>query len=495
MIKRKGLKIGLLALAASVVTGAALYLLWQIGFFLPRWIEWKSGPESDCSGLYELEIKQREVRLLRDGVEIWRPEKGIKTQQALFGDIDSDGDEELLLLCWKVGRYGEEKPFWVEQDERKWSQHIFVYEYEGETVRPKWMSSYLGQDVTDIAMGKEGPASKRLFLTDRQGKISCWFWDSWGFAKEERDVLFSVFGDNLVHEPIYRYGLNHGGSFDFLFENVADAVSQSDIAVINQETPLVEDAKKYSDYPRFGTPVPVGEAIAAVGFDVVTCATNHALDQGPDGVDTTKSFFTSRQIVCLGIQSRDETEDRAFEIMEKNGIRFALFNYTYGTNGIRLPEENPYMVHLLEDEEKIQKDLLTAREKADVVIVFVHWGTENSGQTDDFQRKWAQIFLESQVDVVVGTHPHVAQPYELLEGKEGHRMLIYYSIGNFVSAQPEKTAEKGGMASFRISLTPFGYEVTEYGFKRLVIQWKEDGKYVAEWREDEKAEGRNFFPD
>ena len=90
---------------------------------------------------------------------------------------------------------------------------------------------------------------------------------------------------------------------------------------------------------------------------------------------------------------------------------------------------------------------------------------------------------------MVGTHPHVAQPYELLEGKEGHRMLIYYSIGNFVSAQPEKTAEKGGMASFRISLTPFGYDVTEYGFKRLVIQWKEDGKYVAEWREDEKVEG------
>lgn len=288
------------------------------------------------------------------------------------------------------------------------------------------MSSYIGQDVAQISSnGKEAP-SCRLLLTDPNGKITSWIWDSWGFTKEDTDISFVAFGDNLIHEPIYRYGLQNDESFHFLFQNFKDILSQSDIAVINQETPLTDNPTLYSDYPRFGTPVQAGQAIADAGFDIVACATNHALDQGTEGINFTKRFFESRHITCLGIQSTDEKNDKPYEILERNGIRFALFNYTYDTNGIKIPEEKKYIVHLLDDEEKIRKDIQAANSEADFIIIFVHWGTE-------------------------------------------------------YKYQPEKYCIKGGVADFTVSLTPNGYEITEYSLRPLVITSHGNGKYTSDF--------------
>ncbi|MBD5550595.1 MAG: CapA family protein [Lachnospiraceae bacterium] len=316
--------------------------------------------------------------------------------------------------------------------------------------------------------------------------MSYWRWGSWGFEKEDAEVSFVVFGDNLIHEPIYTYGLNHGGNFDFLYENVKEKIAESDIAVINQETPFVKDSAEYGDYPRFGTPMQVGEAIAEAGFDVVTCATNHALDRGASGVHTTKEFFTSHDILCPGIQTEKETERKPYEIIMRKGAKFALFNYTYGLNGNALPENCPFMVHLLENEQQVREDIKKAREEADFVLVFVHWGTENSTEIDDFQKKWADVFLDSKVDVVVGSHPHVLQPFEMLEREDGHKMLVYYSIGNFVSAQPEKSCEKGGMAEFMVVPGKNGYEIAAYNLRPLTILWQTGGGYTTILTEDNK---------
>lgn len=459
--------------------GTAWYALWLNGAFLPHWIVWESRELSDQSGAYKILLEHENVDVIYEDSTIWTSPDGVKVQEVLSCDIDNDHQDELILLCWKIGRYGKHKPFWVEKDERKWSQHIFVYEYSENEVRPKWMSSYIGQDVVNMTEnGKKSPFT-RLWLTDLDGQVSSWVWDSWGFTKEDTDISFVAFGDLLAHEPIYRYGLQQDDSFGFLFENFEEILSDSDVAIINQETPLTDNPAMYSDYPRFGTPVNVGQAITDAGFDVVTCATNHALDRGADGIHFTKNFFVHNHVTCLGIQAEEEQEDIPYEILTRKGVRFALLNYTYGTNGISIPNESPYMVHLLEDENKIKRDIEKARLDADFVIVFAHWGTEYSVQTDAFQQKWTQIFLDSKVDVVIGTHPHVLQPYEMLTDADGHKMLVYYSIGNFISAQPEKICIKGGMASFDVTLTPEGYQITEYTLQPLVITWHEGGKYTA----------------
>ena len=484
------------ALAAVGAVAGIIWLLWSGGCFLPRWIEWKNGTFSDESEKYEIILQRRTVKIVYDNSVIWTAPKDIKVQDAMLCDIDGDGADELVLLCWKVGRFGTSKPFWVEEDEKTWSQHIFVYTCDQETVRPKWMSSYIGVDVAEMSATERNVRQadatvvqyspnmrRRLLLTDTEGKVSCWVWDSWGFTKEDTDISFVVFGDNLIHEPIYQYGLhNTNEDFTFLFEdkNIKDTIAASDVAVINQETPLTDEPFNYSSYPRFGTPVGVGDAIADAGFDVVTCATNHALDQGVDGINFTKEFFNSQDIMCIGIQSEDENEYRPYEVLVRGGIRFALFNYTYGTNGNWIPEGKSYMVHLLDDEEQIRADLEKAKAETDFVLVFVHWGTEYEQQPDEFQQKWAQIFLESKVDVVVGTHPHALQPYEILQDDNGHEMLVYYSIGNYISAQPEKSCVKGGMAQFTVSLTSAGYKVTEYTLLPLAIIGQEGGKYTVE---------------
>lgn len=466
----------LLALTAA---GATLFLLWSSQNTLPRWIDWNGGTYYTKSGAYEILLRRKSVQVSQDGMIIWTSPESVKVQELLSCDIDNDSEEELILLCWKKGRYGRLKPFWVEKDETTWSQHIFVYEYESEGIRPKWMSSYIGQDVAHLSSNGKAAPQSRLLLTAPDGKVSSWVWNSWGFSKEDTEVSFTVLGDNLIHEPIYRYGLQQEKSFDFLFENLQDVISKSDVAVINQETPLTDNPSLYSDYPRFGTPVGVGQAIIDAGFDVVTCATNHALDKGAYGINFTRDFFISNHVTCLGIQTESEPEDCPFELITRKGIRFAMLNYTYGTNGIKLPCENPYMVHILDDEKKIRNDIDKARSQADFVIVFVHWGTEDQTQTDAFQEHWAQVFLESRADVVIGTHPHALQPYEILTNSDGHKMLVYYSIGNYISAQPEKSCVKGGMAYFTVSLTSDGYQITEYGLQPLSISWQEGGRYVV----------------
>lgn len=470
----------IMALASAGAAALLLYVLISRFSAIPRWVTWESGIFYDNTGDYQIVLDDKKVCVKNDTDVIWTTADGILVQKALSCDIDNDCADELVLLCWKKGRFGAHRPFWVRKDEKGWSQHLFVYEYDAGRdggISPKWMSSYIGQDVADMTSnGKEAP-DVRLWFRTPDNEMSSWVWDSWGFAKEDGDITFGVFGDVIVHEPIYRYGLEKEPSFGFLFDNVADMISDSDVAVINQETPLTDDSAMYGGYPRFGTPVNVGKAIADAGFHVVTCATNHALDRGAEGVRFTKSFFENNNVVCLGIQAPEDRERHPYEVIRRNGVRFALLNYTYGTNGIGLPDGYPNMVHLFPDEDTAKKDIAGAKSAADFVIVFAHWGTEYEEKPDDFQEKWTRIFLDSGVDVVVGTHPHTLQPCEMLTSDSGHKMLVYYSIGNFISAQPEKSCVKGGIAQFTISLTGEGYQITEYGLQPLVIRWHGGGKY------------------
>lgn len=480
---RKALLFLPVVLVILACAGTLGYGLWKNGAFLPRWIAWESGRICDQSGEYSVLLQHREVQVFWKDSVIWISPEGVKVQEAVSCDIDSDGQDELILLCWKIGRYGGHRPFWVKADEKKWSQHIFVYEYEQEGIKPKWMSSYIGQDVLHMAQNGKAAEKWRLWLTAPDGTVSSWMWDFWGFTKVDTDISFAVFGDLIAHEPIYRYGLLQK-DFSFLFENFRELLKEKDVTVINQETPLTDNPGQYGDYPRFGTPAEVGQAVVDAGFDIVTCATNHALDRGAEGIYFTKHFFEEKGILCLGIQDEKQQNGGAYEILTRKGVSFALFNYTYGTNGIPIPEDSPGMVEMLEDEEKIRSDLEKAGQEADLVIVFAHWGTENSDQPDDFQKQWAQVFLDSGVDVVVGTHPHALQPVEVLTDETGHDMLIYYSIGNFLSAQPEKSCVKGGMAEFTVSLTENGYQVTEYDLTPLQIDWHEGGRYETMLRPD-----------
>ena len=127
-----------MALAAA---SALLYFLWSKGAFLPRWIGWQERNLYDRSGEYKITLNRKAVHVEYEGAQVWTSPEGAKVQDVLSWDIDNDGEDELILLCWKIGRYGAHRPFWIEKDERKWSQHIFVYEYAGEDIHLGRISS------------------------------------------------------------------------------------------------------------------------------------------------------------------------------------------------------------------------------------------------------------------------------------------------------------------------------------------------------------------
>ena len=275
-------------------------------------------------------------------------------------------------------------------------------------------------------------------------------------------VTLVAVGDNLIHNTLIDAGEKEDGSRDYssFYENMKSDIENADIAVINQETMLGGKSFEYSGYPMFNTPWEVGEAAINAGFDVFTCATNHSMDVGSAGIEKELEFFSQYpEITSIGVNASEEDYNK-ITYLEKNNIKFALLNYTYGTNGISIPEDKPYIINMLE-EEKVKRDITEARKNADVVIVFPHWGTENSHDINDQQKKYVKIFSDLGVDIVIGTHPHVLQPVEWVTNEEtGKKMIVYYSIGNFISHQVNLDQLCGGMAELTSEKNADGVTIT-----------------------------------
>lgn len=290
--------------------------------------------------------------------------------------------------------------------------------------------------------------------------------------KPDVQIDIMMIGDILAHEGVYNSGLQEDGSynFDHLFKNILEDTQSTDIRVVNQEVILGGTELGLSAYPCFNSPYEIGDAEVNAGFNVILHASNHPLDKGLTGLQNCLDFWSSKhpETAVLGINDTEEDYNDIY-VYEKEGFKVAMLNYTYGTNGIPLPESKPYAVNLL-DEEKIRSDVAKAKEISDMIVVFPHWGTEYSYTPDSNQVYWTNLFLELGVDVVIGDHPHVIEPVETLTREDGHQMVVYYSVGNFVSNQDEKPRMIGGMA--KVSLVKNGEDgscyIKQYSFEPVI---------------------------
>lgn len=296
------------------------------------------------------------------------------------------------------------------------------------------------------------------------------------------EISLIMVGDILLHTPVEKSALQEDGSYNFdaIFANMKEEISAADLALVNQEVIVGGTDLGVSGYPCFNAPFAAGDALVDAGFDIVLHGTNHALDKGKKGLVSCLNFWDENypDITVLGINESQEEQDSIY-VYEQDGIRIAVLNYTYGTNGIEFPSDMPFAVDLLE-EEKVIAALQKAEELADFTIVCPHWGTEYHLGTSSQQKKWAKIFLENGVDLVLGTHPHVIEPIEWLTDEEtGNEMLVYYSLGNFVnwtSSSGEGIANRmvGGMAEVTIGLDENGaVAITDYGVTALVCHLQE----------------------
>ncbi len=266
------------------------------------------------------------------------------------------------------------------------------------------------------------------------------------------EVTLVMTGDNLLHTPLIKNAEQQDGTlnFDSLYEDTLPYFQEADLSVIVQETVLGGKELGYSGYPMFNSPQEVGDSLVKAGFDIILHATNHTLDKGARGVENTLEFWKKYpQVTVLGINNSKE-EYNSVRYIEKNGIKFALLNYTDSTNGMPKPSGKEYLINTV-NEEKIKSDLAQAEANAEFTIVFMHWGTEYTFSETPFQQKLASMMCENGADLIMGSHPHVLEPVKWIESENGNRALVFYSLGNFVSRQKELKNLLGGIASVKIT--------------------------------------------
>lgn len=256
------------------------------------------------------------------------------------------------------------------------------------------------------------------------------------YEEAEPQITLAMVGDMLLHLRVTNSGKQEDGTmnFDHIFAPVADLISAADIAIGNQEVMLGGPDLGYSGYPRFNTAYEFGDALVKAGFDVMLHSTNHTVDKGKEGAMNCLNYWKENhpQMGVVGLYGSQEERDTTY-VFEKDGIRIAILNYTYSTNGLPIPSDMPFLLNMM-NESLIKKDIEAAKEVADFVIICPHWGTEYVHYATKNQQNWAKFFLECGADLCLGTHPHVIEPVEWIENEEGDRMLCYYSVGNFVNS-------------------------------------------------------------
>lgn len=276
---------------------------------------------------------------------------------------------------------------------------------------------------------------------------------SWNYTAP-RKVRLLFAGDLMQHRQQLESAFRDSLTFNYsdCFELVKPLIESADISIGNLEVTL--GSPPYTGYPRFSSPQEFAQAIQNAGFDLMLTANNHCLDRGRKGVVSTIRILDSLGIARCGTYLDQADRDSLYPlILEKNGIRIAFLNYTYGTNGINVP--TPCIVNLI-DTAIIKADIIKAySKKPDCVIVCLHWGKEYKRQPSLEQRSLAQWLLAHGADHIIGSHPHTVQPMELiLDSMRADNHLIAYSLGNFISNMSAEHTDNGATVS--LSLVKIG---------------------------------------
>lgn len=299
-------------------------------------------------------------------------------------------------------------------------------------------------------------------------------------SSKEQSATIVMVGDVLLHTPVSESGQMADGSYQYnhLFRNAKADIESADLALVNQEVILGGRELGLTGYPAFNGAYEVGDALVNTGFDVILHATNHALDRGKEGLINCMNYWKTSHpdISVVGINDSAESQDKIC-VRTVNGIRIAILNYTYGTNGILMPSSMPYAVNIL-TKDKVAKDVEAAKQVSDFIIVAPHWGTEYTHEETEMQKEWAEYFAEIGVNLVIGTHPHVIEPVEWVQASNGNKTLVYYSLGNFINATSdsgEGVADRmvGAMSKVTIRRQTDGsVGIDQYGVIPLVTQMK-----------------------
>jgi len=281
---------------------------------------------------------------------------------------------------------------------------------------------------------------------------------------EQQEATLLAIGDIMVHMPqlpAYYDPVSKDYDLKPWFSQVKPILEEGDWVIGNLETPIAGQDLKYTGYPRFNAPYALAEALVDAGVQLVSTANNHAMDRGFPGVQRTLANIRKAGLVPVGTSS-SAADHKQMVVEERNGIRMGFLAYTYGTNGIPVPADKAYAINII-DIDVIKKEIKRLRQaNVDVVTVSLHFGVEYQRLPNDYQTMLAHELVKAGADLILGSHPHVVQPYEEIsvsptESFDGNarKGVVIYSLGNFISNQTGNWKDVGLIFGVHLVKTRF----------------------------------------
>ncbi|PKP23067.1 MAG: capsule biosynthesis protein CapA [Bacteroidetes bacterium HGW-Bacteroidetes-21] len=285
--------------------------------------------------------------------------------------------------------------------------------------------------------------------------------------KDSTEVLLLFSGDVMQHMPQINAAWDTSCqcyNYDSTFAYISPLFNMADIAIINLETTLA--GKPYSGYPQFTAPDELVTGLQKAGIDILATSNNHSCDKGRKGIERTLKIIDS-----LGLQRTgtfyDSLDQKLFNplYIEVKGLKIALLNYTYGTNGILTPK--PTIVNRI-DTSAIRRDYHTAIiSGADIVIPFFHWGIEYQTAPNEEQKMIAEFCMRLGMKLIIGSHPHVIQPAQTYISDKDTAIVVW-SLGNFVSNQRQINTDGGMSVMVKLIKEERHYKVINTGY---ILHW------------------------
>lgn len=280
---------------------------------------------------------------------------------------------------------------------------------------------------------------------------------------QDTAVHFLAVGDNLVQKRVYQSAEKHAAegqkyNFNYCYKNVEDKIAAADLAFINQETIIAGDKYEISGSNfNFNSPTQLGDEVVDLGFDIICMSNNHALDKGTGGLGAALDYWDSKKAEAPSLRVigcyRDAQDMENFRISEVNGMTIGYLAYTEHINGYSLPSDSPMKIPLTSETTLIEQQIKALDGMVDAVVVSAHWGAEDTHTVSDGVRSLAQNMIEWGADVIIGTHSHTLETMEYVTRTDGTQGFVFYSLGNFISAQTDSFNMVGGMAEFDLKRT------------------------------------------
>ena len=271
-------------------------------------------------------------------------------------------------------------------------------------------------------------------------------------AQDPHRIRLIFAGDIMCHETqlISAFdSVTDNYNFNSYFKEISPLIQTADLAIANLETTLPGDT--YSGYPAFGSPDQLVQMCKDAGFNCLVTANNHSYDKGMAGLQRTIQILNQKQILHTGTFVSQEEKDMLNPLILKvKEKRIALLNYSYGINAeFDIPD---YCINTI-DTSSLSRDIKQAKYlNPDFLICFLHWGDEYNSKQSQSQQKLANWLHKQGIDVIIGSHPHVIQPIEIIKNQNKEITgITAFSLGNLISNQRFENRKRGSILEITLN--------------------------------------------